>query len=74
MRLSMEVHVYMQSAIITVARANISFDSFGEMFPWIDQYSKDCLSLGNTRDLARSYIQHVHDIHIDQIMTLLHNN
>ena len=73
MRLSPEVLVYRQSAIVAIARVNISFKSFEEMRLWIDYHSKDGLSLGHYLNLSRCHAEQVHQIQIDQIRKLLHN-
>ena len=71
MRLSAEVKAYRQSAVRTIARANVSFTSFGDMIPWIDSIAKDSLTLGKEADLAREHATNVKDCIVEEIVNLI---
>ena len=65
------MRAYRQDAVKQVARANISFDSFGSMTDWIDENSKDELKLGNSSDLARDHAPDVFKSQVEDIINLL---
>ena len=54
-----DIQAYRCEALKEVAKANISFKSFGDMSQWIDRNSKSHLSIGTATDLSRAYSETV---------------
>ena len=50
-KLTPEVIEFFRDALKNIEKANPSFESFGEVIPWINKISQDGLSIGNVHEL-----------------------
>ena len=72
MRLPVEVKVYRQGALCSIAKANVSINALGEMSDWIDSNSKENLTLGYVKDLPREHAERTLESLIDDIVKFIH--
>ena len=54
-----EVKMFRLKALKAVCIANISISSFFELRGWIEEYTRTGMTLGNSKDLVRTYSKHL---------------